>query len=484
MRRSVLQLVLPLVLLLSACAGGGPPPDRSPDTPKPLPIPSATTSPSAPGSDPLGLKWNRFQPQTADFIRRTAGGWTFTEVEWCEVEPSPGQRDWSTLDEAVSSIRDLGHEPMIKIRTGQCWGTAAPLTGGFDRTEATFKTPSTPPTDLPAYLAFVTDLVHRYAALGVHEYAVENEVDVTNFWAADVADYDRLVRQVAPAIREADPEARVLDGGVSSTSYGVALAAAQLATGDEDGALSTYQRYYSRRIQGGVSRWPLVSSAGSLRVQVDSEMGQRSVEAVDLAIRLATEGVVDVYQLHFYETVEALPQLLDFLTDRIGDAAPIEAWEAGIAWPGSDYDQREHAEEVYRLVALLLARDVRRIIYLPVAYTPGDRTQVFRGLVLHDGTPLVAGHAWVALTDALAGFGDGTLTPLTGDLAGVAWSGSNGDGAIVWSTGEPTALPEGSVQRVLDAAGAEVDVDQEVGDAPVLVLGSAGQDLAGALAGA
>jgi hypothetical protein len=429
------------------------------------------------------LKWNRFQPQTADFVRRTAGGWTFTEIEWCEVEPNPGQRDWSTLDEAVSSIRDLGHEPMIKIRTGQCWGTSAPLTGGFDRTEATFKTPSTPPTDLPAYLAFVTDLVHRYAALGVHEYAVENEVDVTNFWAADVADYDRLVRQVAPAIRKADPEARVLDGGVSSTSYGVALAADQLASGDEDGALSTYQRYYSRRIRGGVSRWPLVSSVGSLRVQVNSEMGQRSVQAVDLATRLATEGVVDVYQLHFYETVEALPQLLDFLTDRIGGAAPIEAWEAGVAWPGSDYDQREHAEETYRLVALLLARGVRRIVYLPVAYTPGDRTQVFRGLVLDDGTPLLAGHAWVALTDALAGLGDGTLTPLTGDLSGVAWSGANGDGAIVWATGEPTALPGGSAERVLDAAGGEVDVDQRVGDAPVLVLGSAGQDLAGALAG-
>ena len=482
MRRSVLQLVLPLVLLLSACAGGEPP-DGSPDTPEPLPIPSATGAAPPPGSDPLGLKWNRYQPQTADFIRRTAGGWTFTEIEWCEVEPSPGQRDWSTLDEAVSSIRDLGHEPMIKIRTGQCWGTAAPLTGGFDRTEATFKTPSTPPTDLPAYLAFVTDLVHRYAALGVHEYAVENEVDVTNFWAAEVAEYDRLVRQVAPAIREADPEARVLDGGVSSTSYGVALAAAQLATGDEEGALATYQRYYSRRIQGGVSRWPRVSSVGSLQGQVASEMGQRSVQAVDLAIRLATEGIVDVYQLHFYETVEALPQLLTFLTDRIGGAVPIEAWEAGVAWPGSDYDQRAQAEEVYRLVALLLARNIRRIVYLPVAYTPGDRTQVFRGLVLHDGTPLVAGHAWVALTDALAGLEDGTLTPLTGDLSGVTWSGPGGDGAIVWATGEPAALPGDGVARVLDAAGAEIDAGRRVDDTPVLVLGSEGQDLAAALGG-
>ena len=61
-----------------------------------------------------------------------------------------------------------------------------------DRTEVVSKTPSTPPLDGAAYEEFVGELVERYAAMGVHTYAVENEPDVFNFWAGEVADYDDL----------------------------------------------------------------------------------------------------------------------------------------------------------------------------------------------------------------------------------------------------------------------------------------------------
>jgi hypothetical protein len=414
-------------------------------------------------------------------VRRSSGGWTFTEVEWCEVEPSPGQRDWSQLDAVVRESFDVGQEPMIKLRTGQCWGTLPPEAGVLDQTEATAKTPSTPPSDVDAYLAFVTDLVRRYAAMGVHQYAVENEVDVVNFWAADPAAYDDLVRAVAPAVREADPQARVLDAGVSSTSYGVALAADLLASGDEAGALETYQHYYDRRLAAGLSRWPPVSSAAGLRGLLDEAAARRSIDSVEVAVGLATDGVVDAYQLHFYENVELLPRLLDFVSDRIG-SVPIEAWEIGVAWPGAGFDEQAQADELLRMVALLLADDVRRIVYLPVAFTPGDREQVFRGLIHQDGTPMLAAHTWVTLVDALAGLGDGALTPLSGDLTGVVWHHGKRDAGIVWATSEPTALPGQGIAEVLDVAGRESDRDQPVGSAPVLVVGSVGEDLASRLA--
>jgi hypothetical protein len=433
----------------------------------------------APGSGPLGLKWSWFQPATFDFVRQASGGWTFAELDWCEIEPVQGQLDWTELDEVVRQSIELGHQPMLKLRTGQCWATQPPTTGDIDTTEAAWKKPSTPPVDTATYLDFVTQAVQRYAAMGVHEYAVENEVDVVNFWATDVSAYEQLVREVAPAIRAADPESRVLDAGVSSTSYGVVMAADQLAAGDDEAALQTYQDYYGRRLSSGVSRWPALSTVDELRTVLDGVPARRSVEAEDLAVRLAQDGVVDAYQLHYYEPVSDLPELLDHLKERLGGSVPIEAWEVGVAWPGEDYDEQAHADQVFRLVSTLLAHDVHRIVYLPVAYTPGSKAQVFRGLTHEDGTVLPAGQGWIALNQALKDLGDAVPVPVSGDLTGVTWTVDGQSWAIVWSSdGEPAALPAGAVERVVDAAGAPVPTDQPVGEAPVLVTGSVGDDLA------
>ena len=472
MRRVAVSLLVSLLLVpLASCTDPATP--TEPRAPEPTPSLATPTATRTPGTSPLGLKWSWFQPDTFDFVRTTSGGWTFAELDWCEVEKVQGQRDWSETDEVVQESIELGHEPMLKLRTGQCWATQPPTTGDIDTTEAAWKKPSTPPVDPAAYLAFVTEAVQRYAALGVHEYAVENEVDVVNFWATDVAAYEQLVREVVPAIRAADPEARILDAGLSSTSYGVVLAADQLAAGDEAGALQTYQDHYGRRLASGVSRWPAVTTADELRGVLAGVPAQRSVAAEDLAVRLAHDGVVDAYQLHYYEPVAALPALLDHVQERLGDSVPIEAWEVGVAWPGDDYDERAHADQVFRLTATLLAHDVHRVVYLPVAYTPDEKTQVFRGLAHADGTLLPAGQGWIALNDALADLGDDAQpAPLSGALTGVAWTADGVDHAIVWSTGEPTPLPDGAVESVVDATGAEVPADQPVGEAPVLVTGS------------
>lgn len=463
MRR--LLACLAVLLVLGACrAEQAPVPQDRPVTPAP------------PAGGPLGLKWSWFQPDTLGFVAEAGGGWTFHEVEWCDLEPVPGAREWAGLDEIVHRALELGHQPMLKLRTGQCWGTLPPATGTLDPTEGVRKTPSTPPSDVGAYLAFVTDVVGRYAALGVHDWAVENEVDVANHWAGDLSSYDALVRQVAPAIRAADPGARILDAGISSTSYGVAVAASRARAGDEAGALAAYQEHYARRLAGGMSRWPAVTSEYELAAVLASAAAQRSVEALELTVRLLADGVVDAYQLHFYEPAAVLPGVLDLLEDRLGEEVRIEAWELGVAWPGTDYTESAHAAELLRLVALLLAHDVRRIVHLPVAYTPGERRQVFRGLVHEDGSTVVAGRLWLRLVDALDGLRDPPVG-LAGGLTGVAWTADTGDAAVVWATDEAVALPAGTALTVLDASAREVDPTAPVGAGPVLVLGSPGGGL-------
>ncbi|WP_243058740.1 hypothetical protein [Nocardioides sp. SR21] len=445
----------------------------------------ATTAPpvtpgrgAAPGSGPLGLKWNRALTATLDFVQRSRSGWTFYEVEWCDVEPTPGDYDWAMVDQFVREARGLGQEPMLKLRTGQCWATEPPIDERRDTTENLSKAPSTPATDLPAYLDFVRAAVRRYSARGIVDYAVENEPDTINHWAGTVSEYRKLVVVVAREIRQASPSAHVLDGGASSTSYGVAMAASQLRRQPRL-ALRTYRHYYARRIDGDASRWPAVKGVAELRQVLASPQARRAVRAVDAGVRLANSGAVDAYQLHYYEPTSRLPSVLRYLDRRLRDRVPVEAWEIGVAWPGAGYDERLQADEVYRLVALLLRADIRRVVYLPVAFTPAPgKVEVFRGLTTPDGTVLPAGGGWQELAASLAGLRGAAIHDARGRLRGVTWSVGRQQAALVWARGGPVRLDPTDVERVVDATGSVVTGSPVVGRQPVLVTGSPRGELA------
>jgi hypothetical protein len=463
----------------TGAAADRPTPEASPSTsptssPTMNPAIAELTPAAAPGTGPLGLKWSWAQPGTFPYIADAAGGWAFAEVEWCDVQPSPGVFDWTGVDRVVRDSRALGYEPMLKLRTGQCWATHAPTHASRDTTENVTKETSTPPTDETAYLTFVRETVQRYGARGVDDYAIENEPDVANFWAAPVAAYDTMARQVADAIHQVQPDANVMDGGASSTAYGVAMAADQIDR-DPQQALRTYRDYYARRIAAGVSRFPDVTGIAQLRRVLASEPALRAEETVALTVDLANSGVVDSYQLHYYEAASQLPQVLGFLDSRLQDDVPIEAWEVGAAWPGAGYDERAHADETFRLVGLLLADDVRRIVYLPVAYSaePG-KTQVFRGLTEPTGAVLPAGDGWLRLAEALTGLHAAPLLPAGGNLAGVTWQVGNRQAALVWAAhGGTVALDPDDVSEVVTPSGSVVPGVPTVGREPVLVLGSA-----------
>ena len=68
---------------------------------------------------------------------------------------------------------------------------------------------------------------------------------------------------------------------------------------------------------------------------------------------------------------------------------------------------------------------------------------------------LPAGQGWITLNDALEGLGDFSPVAVTGDFTGVTWTVGQRDWAIVWSSGEPTELPDGTVDGVVDATGAQ-----------------------------
>src|SRR5919198_2434640 len=239
--RSV-AVLLALAAVAAGCTG------RTARPPAPAPF-QGITGRTVPDAGPtLGAKWDwsrvqRFTP----YLGRLGGGATFYELVWCDVERERGNADWSTPDRVVTSAGRLGYTMFLKLRIGSCWATQE--RGGQHRGGPNGKTASAMPADLDAYRTWVGLAVRRYAPLGVHEWAIENEVNAANFWAASPADYQRLTTIAAAAVRAADPAGKVVDCGISSTAYGVAIAADLLLRGRGADAVAAYQRYYARPFQ-------------------------------------------------------------------------------------------------------------------------------------------------------------------------------------------------------------------------------------------
>ena len=314
------SILAPLILLGGCTDSPEPSQPRVSDTPTPSPTPSPThIAVETPGTSPLGLKWSWFQPDTFDYVRQASGGWTFTEVEWCEVEKVQGQRDWAEIDDGGAESLELGHQPMLKLRTGQCWATQPPTVGGRDTTEATTKTPSTPPIDtgrLPGVRDRGGAALRRHRRPRVRRRERGRRRELLGDRRGGVRDLGPRGGPGDPRRRPAGPRAgrrplqhqlRRRPGGRPAGRRRRGGSAADLPGALRAAGLQRRLPLAGRRLRRG---------AGGVLAGVPA---QRSIAAEDVSVRLAHDGVVDAYQLHYYEPTSALPELLDHLQERIGD---------------------------------------------------------------------------------------------------------------------------------------------------------------------
>lgn len=464
--RRLLVGVLVIVALLGACTND----ERG--------APDATTAvtsslaQSGRGS-PLGAKWDWPRYEMYKALIEGLGGATFYEFEWCQVEPEEGHRSWQRVDRNVDRLVASGLRPYLKVRIGSCWATG----GSVDEPRgAQEKTPSAMPLNTAAYRDFVEEAVRRYTPRGVRTYAIENEANVPEFWAGTPLEYGTLVREGAAAVHGSGTDARVFDSGLSSTAYGVGIARHLLEQGREQEAVAAYNRYYERRLPARAQDFPPASSAEDLVHAFHTEQGRRNLAYLDATFALVRDGVIDGYQLHFYEHWSQVEPLLEFVRSEAGNRLPIEAWEAGIFWPASSGDLDVLADETTKLVVSLLGGGVDQVIFLPLAWDPGgtqDR-EVRWGLFEPDGSPRPAAAALLQIAASTSG-GETRWERIAHDqLQGVVLKSSEHWLWLIWSDSVTTITPSSPEAEVTvhDNTGTPLACCQgglEVGVSPLLV---------------
>lgn len=405
----------------------------------------------------LGQKWsfNRLEPQR-EALSRLKGTATWAEVVLCEAQGSSTAApfDWSRADAQLDQAVTFGVETWLKLRIGSCGGDRPEPTSAGERG------PSAPPRDLPGYERFVTEATRHFAGRGVRTFAIENEHDALNFWQGGAQAYKDVATAGAAAVR-AVPGVRVLGGGLSSEALGLVLAKDAADAGDIKMARARYRSSFERRPTAGQAAMPRVTSDEDLRRVLAGDRTRRAVEALAAEEALLRDGIVDAYQLHWYEPAAQLPELLALLRRRFGPSVPIEAWEVGVAWPGDQCDDACAAGEAVRLVATLLGSGVQRIVYLPLAYAVGgtyDR-EIFRGLLNPGGQPRPAGVLWTELAGNVQGLSGSPTAVDEGGLNGVRLPRSDGDLLLVWPSSAGVAFATGDVADLRRSDGGRPDGD-------------------------
>lgn len=205
---TILVLILACLLLVSLV------PIQVPAAPEPIFAPKPEVAPL--DDAPFGLNTHlatrhpnlSTMHEPAERVEETGIGWAREDIHWWRIQGRSDTWDWSFTDQAMQELilRDisivgvLGHPP----------GWATPYTRD-DPSENSFYAP-----DQALFVEYATAVVERYGNYIKH-WEIWNEPDNPLFWKPkpDSRAYTSLLQRTSAAIRDVDPDANILLGGIN-----------------------------------------------------------------------------------------------------------------------------------------------------------------------------------------------------------------------------------------------------------------------------
>ncbi len=139
-----------------------------------------------------------------DLMAETGFVWVRQEFAWSQIEPEPGQYDWSDYDRIVEETagRDLQLVAVLVKSPG--WAA---------------ESETAPPDDLKTFADFATALAARYGDQ-IDVYQIWDEPNLSSSWGSQPAspvEYATLLEAAYNAIHAADSDALVLTAGLAPT---------------------------------------------------------------------------------------------------------------------------------------------------------------------------------------------------------------------------------------------------------------------------
>jgi len=155
-----------------------------------------------------GVNLNTLEPSGLIQAKKLGVHWIRVFAPWPDLEPSPGVYSdfWFPRFERLLDSLPKGMHAIVDFVDAPSWETGS--------------VPNAPPSN-PADYASILHLVAERWAGHVAAYEIWNEEDTSRWWAGapDPAAYARLLQAAYPAVKSADPAAKVVLGGLTGNDY-------------------------------------------------------------------------------------------------------------------------------------------------------------------------------------------------------------------------------------------------------------------------
>lgn len=159
-----------------------------------------------PTGSPIGMYCHNVQingKQELPVLKKMGIRWIRANLLWELLEPKHGSFDWSSGDASYNALTDNDMNIMYNLVYPPRWAVnRVNIYGGN-------------PADFEQFAAFAARAAARYPA--VKHWSVWNEPDAESHWEGGGAEFARLLKVIAPAIRTANPAAKILPGGVTGS---------------------------------------------------------------------------------------------------------------------------------------------------------------------------------------------------------------------------------------------------------------------------
>lgn len=137
--------------------------------------------------------------------------WVRFDIEWGDVQyGAPTSSTWTSYDTLVNALvaHHLHGLGVIVYTPG--WARVQGCDNGVE----------CPPADPATFATFAAEIANRYKGDGLHYWEIWNEPNNYNFWApkTNCVAYTALLKAVYPAVKQADPNAVIITGGLAPES--------------------------------------------------------------------------------------------------------------------------------------------------------------------------------------------------------------------------------------------------------------------------
>jgi len=199
--------------------------------------------------------------RTVDVMKDLGSGMTRLAIQWREAEPQHGKyNEWwlAEYGKAIDMARASGQRVIVMVDSAPAWASGS--------------SSSNVPRDPSDFATFMSTVAKRYAGR-VDAWQIWNEQNTVRFWSTgpNPGAYAAMLKAAYPAVKAADPSAKVVFGGTAANDYDfLAGAYAAGAKGNFD-VLATHPYPYCG------SNGPTDVRMNGKRISKDSFLGYREM---------------------------------------------------------------------------------------------------------------------------------------------------------------------------------------------------------------